>query len=232
MRDERREILVQDADEPPGGFLARWSRRKRGLEAEEVEASPVPAVAAEEADEAAPESVQAAGDDPVDPRTGKRMSELTDEDMPDVESLTAESDVSMFMAKNISSALRMRALNKIFMSPKYNVYCVCAEYAEDYTNFTPLGDIVPHDLKQAIAREAGKLYERLTGKGVTVSKEELESRIAAQFRGEPTPDLETEYLARVEHDTGLQQSAADDRSSATAQQAAPDLDEAARTEAT
>ena len=229
MRSERREILVQDADEPPGGFLARWSRRKRGLEAEEAEAPLVPAVSA---DEAAPEGVQAVDDEPIDPRTGKRMSELTDEDMPDVESLTAESDVSMFMAKNISSALRMRALNKIFMSPKYNVYCVCAEYAEDYTNFTPLGDIVPHDLKQAIAREAGKLYERLTGKGVTVSKEELESRIAAQFRGEPTPDLESEYLARVEHETGLQQSDVDDRSSATAHQAASDHNDDARTEAT
>ncbi|MDX5444626.1 MAG: DUF3306 domain-containing protein [Zoogloeaceae bacterium] len=190
-----------------GGFLSRWSRRKRGLEVEEPAVQPAAPVAVATAAE------PGVDDDPIDPRTGKRMSELTDEDMPDVETLTADSDVSMFMAKNISAALRMRALNKIFMSPKYNVYCLCAEYAEDYTNFTPLGDVVPHDLKSAIAREAGKLYERLTGQGVTVSQEELESRVAAQFRGEKTTDLEAEYLARAERDGALSESPTDDGSS-------------------
>lgn len=209
-----------------GTFLSRWSRRKRGLEVDE----PVEAVvvAAPVAEAVAPE----VDNDPVDARTGKRMSELTDEDMPDVETLTADSDVSMFMAKNISSALRTRALSKIFMNPKYNVYCVCAEYADDYTNFAPLGDIVPHDLKSAIAREAGKLYERLTGKGVTVSQEELETRIAAQFRGEQTPDLEAEYLARAEREGRLNTSAADEPSSEAAQHAVPDRVGAAGTEAT
>lgn len=179
-----------------GNFLSRWSRRKRGLETSEpvVETVAVAPVQAE---------AHEVDDDPIDPRTGKRKSELTDADMPDVETLTADSDVSMFMAKNISAALRMRALNKIFMSPKYNVYCLCAEYAEDYTNFTPMGDMVPHDLKSAIAREAGKLYERLLGQGVTVSQEELEARVTAQFRGEKTPDLEAEYLARAEADGTL-----------------------------
>lgn len=209
-----------------GGFLSRWSRRKRGLEVVEPELAP-PAVVAPVA-----EAVEAVDEDPVDPRTGKRMSELTDEDMPDVETLTADSDVSMFMARNVSSALRMRALNKIFMSPKYNVFCVCAEYAEDYTNFTPMGDIVPHDLKSAIARETGKLYDRLTGKGVAVSKEELEQRIAAQFRGEKTPDLESEYLARAERDGLLQHSDADGQTSAIEHHAVPAEPVTVRTEAT
>ncbi|MDX5364049.1 MAG: DUF3306 domain-containing protein [Pseudazoarcus pumilus] len=209
-----------------GTFLSRWSRRKRGLEVDEpVEAVVVAAPAAEAV---APE----VDNDPIDARTGKRMSELTDEDMPDVETLTADSDVSMFMAKNISSALRTRALSKIFMNPKYNVYCVCAEYADDYTNFAPLGDIVPHDLKSAIAREAGKLYERLTGKGVTVSQEELEARVAAQFRGEKTPDLEAEYLARAEREGRLNSAETDAVSSEGEHHAAPDRVSAARTEAT
>lgn len=213
------------AEAEAGTLLSRWSRRKRGLEvAEPVEPVVVaPAVAAAEVE---------VDEEPIDPRTGKRMSELTDEDMPDVETLTSDSDVSMFMAKNISAALRMRALNKIFMSPKYNVYCLCAEYADDYTNFAPLGDIVPHDLKSAIVREAGKIYERLTGQGVAVPREELEERIAAQFRGEKTPDLEAEYLARAEREGSLKHSAADDETSATEQTAAPDRVSAARTEAT
>lgn len=206
MNAPERDLLTPHAEPSAGGFLSRWSRRKRGLEVDE----PVPAPVAE-----APEAPEApvvepeVEADPVDPRTGKRMSELTDEDMPDIESLTPDSDVSMFMAKGVSNALRLRALNKIFMSPKYNVYCVCAEYAEDYTNFVPLGDVVPHDLKAAIAREAGKLYERLTGRGLKVSREELEARVAAQFRGEQTPDLEAEYLARAERDGLLPNTAAD-----------------------
>jgi hypothetical protein len=207
-----------------GGFLSRWSRRKRGLEVDEPAVQPVvpaPVAVAEEPPV----------NDPIDARTGKRMSELTDEDMPDVETLNADSDVSMFMAKNISAALRMRALNKIFMSPKYNVYCLCAEYADDYTNFTPLGDVVPHDLKSAIAREAGKLYERLTGRGVAVSQEELEARVAAQFRGEKTIDLEAEYLARAERDGTLRTSPAEDESPVS-QQRVTDQRSAAHTEAT
>jgi hypothetical protein len=204
MNDPR----LSSSEAEAGTFLSRWSRRKRGLQIDE------PAVQTEAAVPAAEAAAPEVDNDPVDPRTGKRRSELTDEDMPEVETLTADSDVSMFMAKNVSAALRTRALNKIFMSPKYNVYCLCAEYADDYTNFTPLGDIVPHDLKSAIAREAGKLYERLTGQGVTVSQEELEARVAAQFRGEKTPDLEAEYLARAERDGTLQQVAKDDETSA------------------
>lgn len=226
MAELQRDLSMQPDDETATGFLSRWSRRKRGLEVEE----PVALTPATQADEAELAVAPVVDEDPVDPRTGKRMSELTDEDMPDVETLTSDSDVSMFMAKNVSSALRMRALNKIFMNPKYNVYCVCAEYADDYTNFAPLGDIVPHDLKSAIAREAGKLYERLTGRGLAVSKEELESRIAAQFRGEPTPDLEAEYVARAERDGLLQNPAADTESAAESPAARPQP-AAARTEA-
>lgn len=219
------EPRLSAADAEAGGFLSRWSRRKRGLEVDERVDAPVVAPAAEVV------AVPEVDNDPVDPRTGKRMSELTDEDMPDVETLSADSDVSMFMAKNISSALRTRALNKIFMSPKYNVYCLCAEYADDYTNFTPLGDIVPHDLKSAIAREAGKLYERLAGQGVTVSQEELEARVAAQFRGEKTPDLEAEYLARAERDGSLRTSPTEDGSPVT-QHPVADQQPATHTEAT
>src|SRR5690606_10302010 len=145
-------------------FLSRWSRRKLGQEVEEP--------SEEQALQMPVETVPEVDDDPVDLRTGKRMSELTDEDMPDLDSLPPDSDVSMFMAYTVSIPLRMNAPNKYFMKPKYYVWCVCAEYAEDYNAYLPMGDIVPHDLKRAIAREVGKLYERLTGRGVEVSREE------------------------------------------------------------
>ena len=122
--------------------------------------------------------------DPIDPRTGKRMSELTDADMPDLETLDENADLRAFMAANVSSALRMKALTRVFHTPKFNQVCLCAEYADDYTNFLPMGDIVPHDLQQAIVREAGKLVERLTGQGVEITPEQARAQIAAEFRGE------------------------------------------------
>ncbi len=167
------------------GFLSRWSRRKLGreLEPEPVEVLPAESVAAEHAPVVEPEP------ESVDPRTGKPMSELTDEDMPDIESLDTKSDLRCFMSGKVSQALRMKALTKVFHSPKYNQICLCAEYADDYTNFLPMGDIVPHDLKSAIAREAGKLVQRLAERGVEMTREDAQARMAREFRGEKLEPL-------------------------------------------
>ncbi|HLW04847.1 MAG TPA: DUF3306 domain-containing protein [Azoarcus sp.] len=208
MTETRRPVPAEKEEELP--FLSRWSRRKLAQDPDEASESAAveTQVAATQLETDSQAEVDA---DPIDSRTGKRMSELTDEDMPALETLTPNSDVSMFMAKNVSSALRMKALNKIFTNPKYNVWCVCAEYAEDYNGYLPLGDVVPHDLKQAIVREAGKLYERLAGRGVDVSREELESRVAAQLRGEKMPDIETEFLARAKNAEHASSSVVDPR---------------------
>jgi hypothetical protein len=173
------------ASEESAGFLSRWSRRKlaRDLEPEPVEALPVESVATEHA------PVVEAEPEPVDPRTGKPMSELTDEDMPELETLNAESDLRCFMSGKVSQALRMKALSKVFHSPKYNQVCLCAEYADDYTNFLPMGDIVPHDLRSAIAREAGKLVQRLAERGVEMTPEDAQARMAREFRGEKLEPL-------------------------------------------
>lgn len=167
-------------------FLTRWSRRKLGQDAPDVHPQAHEATPAM-ADEA-PAVIEPA--ERIDPRTGKRMSELTDEDMPDIESLDENSDLAAFMASKVSNALCMKALTKVFHTAKFNQVCLCAEYADDYTNFTPLGDIVPHDLKQAIVREAGKLVERLTQQGLEITPEQAQARVAAEFRGERLADFE------------------------------------------
>jgi len=148
-----------------------------------------------EASAQAGESSTAREDDPgqrMDPRTGKLFDELTDDDMPALSSLDTQSDLSVFLARNISPALRMQALTKVFQDPKYNVICTCAEYAEDYTNFTPLGDVVPHDLKASIAREAEKLRKRLLGRGEELTQEEAEARIRQETSGERSQDFPTD----------------------------------------
>ena len=117
------------------------------------------------------------GGERIDERTGKRFSELTDADMPDPDTLDENADIRMFMARNVSPSLRMKALGRRFRHPRYNKVCICAEYADDYTNFEPLGQVVPHDLKTAIAREVDKLRDRLLGDGDEISREEAEARV-------------------------------------------------------
>lgn len=197
-RSERFEAQP-DEDRLELPFLSRWSRRKLGKEeapapASERPSSPAPTAAtlSQTGDLAAEASPPEALPEPIDPRTGKLMSELTDEDMPDLESLDENSNLAAFMAGKVSRGLRMKALTKVFHTAKFNQVCICAEYADDYTNFTPLGDIVPHDLQQAIVREAGKLYQRLAGNGVEITPEEAQARVAAEFRGETVPLLEAQ----------------------------------------
>jgi hypothetical protein len=162
------------------GFLGRWSRRKRLARQGMVEPEPEPpadATGEAAAIMAAPREVAPAqGDEPAQ----RPLDELTDEDMPPLESLTDTSDVSMFMSRQVSAALRMKALSRVFHSSRYNKICLCAEYAEDYNQYTPLGSIVPHDLKTAIAREAESLRERLLARGQTLSFEDAQARIVAE----------------------------------------------------
>jgi len=165
------------------GLLSRWSRRKRQAESAPLEREALDQPGTEETP-----SEDVEPEERIDPRTGKRFSELTDEDMPALDSIRPDSDVSVFMAKNISPALRMKALSKIFHSAKYNKICLCAEYAEDYTSFEPLGDIIPHDLKASIAREAQRLREKLLGQGEEISPEEAQERIWRQTRHQRAAD--------------------------------------------
>lgn len=97
----------------------------------------------------------------IDARTGKPIDELVDADLPPIDSLGPDDDFSAFMGRRISPSLRRQAMRRLFANPKYNVVCLCAEYAEDYTNFTPLGDIVPHDMARQIAVNAERAARKL-----------------------------------------------------------------------
>lgn len=96
----------------------------------------------------------------IDPGSGKPIDELVDADMPALDSIGPDSDVRAFLGRNISPELRRQALRKLFHQPKFNVICLCAEYAENYNNFTPMGSIVPHDLKRQLALQAERLARR------------------------------------------------------------------------
>lgn len=112
------------------GFLERWSRRKTDALRDTEPAAVSPPMVAE--------SVEP-------PAEAEKI--LTDEDMPPLEELGDDSDYSGFLSAGVSEQLRQMALKKLFHSAKFNVCDGLDDYAEDYTKFEPLGDIVTADMK-------------------------------------------------------------------------------------
>lgn len=94
-------------------FLKRWSRRK---------AEPVGE--AEEAPQAKEEEKPGRDD-----KAGAETPNL-----PDVESLSRESDYSVFLQKGVPSALRKQALRKLWrLDPAFSELDGLVEYGEDYS---------------------------------------------------------------------------------------------------
>ena len=128
---------------PDSHFLGRWSRRKTASRKGETGVDSLPAVAASDLPVEA-----AAAPDETDPRL-----ELTDADMPPIESLDKDSDFSMFMSPKVSEQLRTQALRKLFHLPAFNITDGLNDYDEDYTQFAGLGDVVTHEMKRLLKKE-------------------------------------------------------------------------------
>lgn len=165
--------------------LSRWSRRK--LEAER---------AADEAGAAA-EIDQAASGDGLEARVDSDAPPLTDADMPDVATLTADSDFSAFMSPGVSDELRNLALRKLFHAPVFNIRDGLDEYDDDFTSFEKLGDIVTADMKHRVEMEQKKLAEAMARDGEAADAvdearasdytDEIEEGVEDGFDDEPVP---------------------------------------------
>ncbi len=144
--------------------LARWSRRKLEAEREGSQPTAEPEIDAFEAAEAvAPDSAE-----PAPP--------LTDADMPDVDTLTEDSDFSPFMSPGVSEELRNLALRKLFRAPAFNIRDGLDEYDDDFTSFAKLGDVVTSDMKHRIEMEQQKLREKLAQEA---GQDEIEDAVEA-----------------------------------------------------
>jgi hypothetical protein len=124
-------------------FLGRWSRRKTAFRKGETEVDSLPASATADLP-----VVDAAAPDEADPR-----AELTDADMPPIESLDKDSDFSVFMSPKVSDQLRTQALRKLFHLPAFNITDGLNDYDEDYTQFAGLGGVVTHEMKRLLKKE-------------------------------------------------------------------------------
>lgn len=143
-----------DAD-PAESFAARWSRRKHAARETPLAVDSPPQAAGT----AAPGMPRDASPDAHAPAVEAQPP--GDEDMPPLESLGADSDVSAFFSPRVSEKLRRLALQRIFRTPKFNFRDGLDDYDGDYRNFEPLGDVMTADLRHRLEMEAERTRQRL-----------------------------------------------------------------------
>jgi hypothetical protein len=120
-------------------FLARWSRRKLDAGQDKPDFPGYESAAVRPAEP------------PQEPER-----ELTDADMPPVETLDADSDYAPFLSPGVSDDLRQQALRKLFSQPDFNITDGLNDYDEDFTRFAGLGSMVTHEMKRLLQRELEK----------------------------------------------------------------------------
>jgi len=110
-------------------FFSRWSQRKTEQQADPIEEAQAEASLSEEAAEA------------------EEAPALTDEDMPDIESLDNDSNFEQFFSPGVSEELRNLALRKLFRLPEFNIRDGLNDYDDDFSKMPALTQEVVSKLR-------------------------------------------------------------------------------------
>lgn len=127
--------------ERDASFLRRWSQRKLAA-AREAQAKDV-ALPAAAAAPVAPAEAASTEAPPAAP------AEAAGPPLPDVASLTFDSDYAGFLSPKVEEATRRRALRKLFSDPRFNVQDGLDVYIDDYGKFEPVPESVLAQLAHA-----------------------------------------------------------------------------------
>jgi Protein of unknown function (DUF3306) len=154
------------------GFLGRWSQRKQDLRAGKPLAEPViaptlltPRTSTNQISSASSASSELAAESPNAAKVEEKP-EIPLPTMADVHELTAESDFSPFVAKNVAPEVRNSAMKKLFTDPHYNVMDRLDIYIDDYS----LPDPIPESM----------LRQMVSAKFLNLFKAEEEAEAAAE----------------------------------------------------
>jgi hypothetical protein len=192
------------AERDENGFLERWSRRKRG---EGSPGAPEPETA-----EAAPEAANPAA---APAAAGRSQSEESPDSgdpeviakLPDLDSLTEETDFTAFLKDGVPEALRRQALRRLWrLNPVFANLDGLNDYDED---FSALG-MVAENIKSIYKVGKGYLDE---DEAETETEDKTEDVVAAK------PDAETG--GAVENETGDAEALAESGSHAAPDSEAP-----------
>ncbi len=205
MADSKNEGSKEGSKE---GFLGRWSQRKQDIRAgkplaePEMTAKPV-AIAGKSSD---PSSVQISETTDV-----TEKPEVPLPTMADVHELTAESDFSPFVAKNVSPEVRNSAMKKLFTDPHYNVMDRLDIYIDDYSQPDPIPESM---LRQMVSAKFLNLFK---------AEEEAEEEIkaAAEKAALEAKTGKTEVSLRDDANTVSMQSVAQSRTEQFNEQTTP-----------
>lgn len=157
-------------------FLQRWSRRKQ----QQAEASPLP------------EDALAADQQPVADASTELPDQQADEEteLPDVDSLHAGSDVSMFFSSKVSAELKQQALRKLFHQPEFNFRCPLDEYAEDYSQMSLLSTEAAGKVRQWAKEKIADLLDDNPADNNTTDEQTHHDRTEDQPSGTEASDPE------------------------------------------
>ena len=131
--------MTTDDPASRGFSLKRWSQRK--LEAARAAPAPAPDAAAAALETSAP---PAPTPSPATPFAAAPESAATPA-LPPMETLTIDSDFSVFLGPKVDPALKLQALKKLFRDPRFNVMDGLDVYIDDYS--------IPDPLEPEIARK-------------------------------------------------------------------------------
>ena len=204
--------MTRDSKE---SVLSRWSRRKLEAEQGADKAPAPPAVDAPPSIEEIKSHDAADADTALQPEA--EAPPLTDADMPDIDSLTEDSDFSPFMSAGVSDELRNLALRKLFHAPVFNIRDGLDEYDDDFTQFEKLGSIITSDMKHRLEMEQEKLRERLAEEETEADADGALAEAADEYdevdEVEEIDDDDDELpaLAAADHETRRQSEAKDEQ---------------------
>lgn len=175
---------------PEQGFYRRWSQRKAEYVRSRSTAQQNPMLPV------TPSAPQQQAEAPVMPTADEHIAdEHMEVPLPSIDSLTEHSDLSEFMHARVADEIRLHALRKVFHTPRFNVCDGLDDYAENYRNFEPLGDIITADLRYQLQRlkkmtgidentaaevaDAGEAQGQLAEDGINEEQEQVEDRTLA-----------------------------------------------------
>lgn len=170
--------------------LERWSRRKRGLDAEPT------SHAAAETTPAAPPPDESA---PVDEPAAHDADAPLDDTLPDPESLPPGSDFSRYLQEGVSQVLRRRALRRLWQAEHYQVRDGLDDYDGDYSQLEPMAREVAEQLRHW-SRKVGDVLEP-DAEGGDPSHESPADSPSAETEAE-TPDESAQSATPTGRDQG------------------------------
>ena len=146
MSDKVNEPTHQDDESE--SFYLRWSKRKTqdrlNLPKDNSSASATDPYSA----------LDVQSDQVITPDSRPEKLVLSDQDMPDIDSLDEDSDYRAFLSPGVSEELRRMALRKLFQGQSFNLCDGLDDYDEEFTSFEKLGDIVTADMRFQLEEEA------------------------------------------------------------------------------